>query len=287
MPEQPRPVRVDQIDWVAMLPWIRLFRSFRMAIQPSKLLTSLLLVVLVYLGGRTLDAMWGPSAFIDEVRAYQTLPAAEFAEWRDLKSRDRSELSRLLGELPGMRSTVGELKDAPDPYQLARNAIHKHFDESIALREEMARNPDAKLDAVRKSLADLRSKRAEMLQKLRALEPRGIFAVALQYQLGAFDRMVNAAIGLRFGFGDFLRGATAGNDSVVAAMRDIIVTVPGWLYRTHPGFMIAYWLTVLVLFALLGGSVSRMAALDATGYEAMSPLAAVRFAATRDRKAHV
>lgn len=59
-PEQIHRVLVEQADWRTLLPFLRLFDAFRMAIHPSKMLLALMLVLLTYLGGLGLDLVWGP-----------------------------------------------------------------------------------------------------------------------------------------------------------------------------------------------------------------------------------
>jgi len=94
MAEAKRPVFVEEVQWLTVLPWLRLFRSFRMAIHPPKLLMALILVVLIYLCGRVIDAAFGPQAYDGEVAAYRLLPADEFAELiklRDAKSESQND----------------------------------------------------------------------------------------------------------------------------------------------------------------------------------------------------
>ncbi|MEM7627418.1 MAG: hypothetical protein AAF333_17620 [Planctomycetota bacterium] len=59
MPDSAHRVRLEGIDLTAAFPTLRLFESFRMALQPTKLLLGMLLLMLVYFGGVTLDFIWG------------------------------------------------------------------------------------------------------------------------------------------------------------------------------------------------------------------------------------
>ena len=49
---------VRDIDWKSTFPWVNIFRSFRIAIHPSKIILALLALLAVYLGGMFLDAIW-------------------------------------------------------------------------------------------------------------------------------------------------------------------------------------------------------------------------------------
>jgi len=61
--------QIDGIDWPAALPALRLMRSFRMAIQPAKMLLALFWVVAVAVLGRALALPWGEPIFTRFARA--------------------------------------------------------------------------------------------------------------------------------------------------------------------------------------------------------------------------
>lgn len=86
-------VHVEQADWRTLLPFVRLFRGFRMAIHPARLGLALALVVLTYLGGLGMDVAWGPQVYPDEIDRFLHLPSEEYAQWRDgmAEQRDGAE----------------------------------------------------------------------------------------------------------------------------------------------------------------------------------------------------
>jgi hypothetical protein len=49
---------IRSINWREVFPFTHLFRAFRIAVHPSKLLLALAALLLVYLGGRVLDGVW-------------------------------------------------------------------------------------------------------------------------------------------------------------------------------------------------------------------------------------
>ena len=59
MPEDTNVIR--GINWRETFPFTHIFRSFRVAIHPSKLILALLAIVSLYIGGRLLDGMWSVS----------------------------------------------------------------------------------------------------------------------------------------------------------------------------------------------------------------------------------
>src|SRR5688572_27212370 len=49
---------IRSINWREVFPFTHLFRAFRIAVHPSKLLLALAALLLIYLGGRVLDGLW-------------------------------------------------------------------------------------------------------------------------------------------------------------------------------------------------------------------------------------
>ena len=56
MADETQPFR--GINWRQTFPFINIFRGFRVAVHPSKLLLALAALLLLYVGGRFLDAIW-------------------------------------------------------------------------------------------------------------------------------------------------------------------------------------------------------------------------------------
>src|SRR5438067_11718561 len=65
MADEPQVIR--GIDWKATFPFVSLFRGFRVAIHPSKLILALVALMLIYFGGKVLDGIWP--------RDYRAVPA--------------------------------------------------------------------------------------------------------------------------------------------------------------------------------------------------------------------
>ncbi len=81
MAEQDYRVTLDGVDWRASFPFLKLFSAFGMAVQPGRLLLSLMLVLLLYLGGIAMDFVWGEQVYPNEVGAYVNKDAQEFDAW--------------------------------------------------------------------------------------------------------------------------------------------------------------------------------------------------------------
>jgi hypothetical protein len=71
---------IRSINWREVFPFTHLFRAFRIAVHPSKLLLALAALLLIYAGGRTLDAVWPekykspPGEFADVDSAFAGFP---------------------------------------------------------------------------------------------------------------------------------------------------------------------------------------------------------------------
>lgn len=57
-------ITIGEVDWRGSFPVTHLFRAFRVAIHPTKLLLALAAILLMYVGGRGLDLVW-PQRFLE------------------------------------------------------------------------------------------------------------------------------------------------------------------------------------------------------------------------------
>src|SRR3712207_4500531 len=73
------PQAIRAINWREVFPFMHIFRAFRVAVHPSKLVLGLLMLLTLYVGGRVLDAVW-PSGHLPnhgELAAYETFVGGE------------------------------------------------------------------------------------------------------------------------------------------------------------------------------------------------------------------
>ena len=61
-------------SWRTMFPFTHIFRTFRIAIHPSKLMLGLAALILIYVGGQFLDAIWPVQSRVvpNEIDLYQS-----------------------------------------------------------------------------------------------------------------------------------------------------------------------------------------------------------------------
>src|SRR6476660_6611759 len=95
MADEPQQIR--GINWRETFPFTHLFRAFRIAVHPSKLMLGLIALLALYAGGRVLDGIWSPRhlALPNEVYLYEQnsqtgASAADFQAER-LRAREAVE----------------------------------------------------------------------------------------------------------------------------------------------------------------------------------------------------
>ena len=263
--------RVEEVDWDALFPAQRVLGSFRLAIGPARLLLALALVVGVYAGGRVLDAVyWNHAVYAGEIEQFASRDADGFARWQgDMRQQQRRALKRRLRPVLGSR--VEELATRDDPLAAARRALKTHFAaERRDAREEAAAADDkngegaGKAPALEERLAHIEQQRRKKLEDVRDLRPtRGAFDAALAFKVDSLDRLLRATLSGDLGLAQ-LRGGKREAETVVAALGDLTLALPAWLARTQPGFLLIFGVWVLALWGLLGGAVTRSAALEAS-----------------------
>ncbi|MCC7191849.1 MAG: hypothetical protein IT444_03610 [Phycisphaeraceae bacterium] len=287
----PYRVQLEGIDWVSLLPFLRLFRSFRMAIHPAKIFTALFLVVLLYLSGRLLDAIWGRVVYRGEIVQHSTEPREQFNEW--LKARELDSRSDLLVAVYGIDMgsvTRDQFITSPDRFAMAIQFINAHYNTQRSNATKALTNDSATREFLDRELAQIETKRRARIATVLEIEPDGIFDAALRFEVDAFERLLTAAVSLNLGYSELLQRPmlqnsnhleSHGNASVIGALKDMFITVPGWLFDVHPGFFAAFCTIGFILWTILGGAIARMAALHATRDERIDPNEAIRFSVRR------
>src|SRR5438046_1981808 len=108
---------VRGIDWKAAFPFTQIFRSFRIAIHPSKIILALLAMLLIWAGGAFLDWIWPAkySAVPSELTLYgyshlEAQPKNSFRvnrqlAWDEMHNRHVQRLNSIHGH------SLGDIKD--------------------------------------------------------------------------------------------------------------------------------------------------------------------------------
>lgn len=279
---------LTRIDYASTFQYTRLFNGFRMAIHPGKLLPALLMVVVIFLGGKLLGAMFGRNALPGEFAAYQAAADGPgFDEWRDNRRKLlESEVALLMTRHRVMTGEAAqELSKTAAWWHGGREAIHKHFS---AEREKLDKLIDAdpppaedQLESLHEQMRQLNVQQDKMLDDLKALMPQTVFDAALGAKLDAFRDGAMSAVHLRIGIDQLDPTARPDSKSMIGSIRVIVMTLPGWLWHAHWWFFIAYLVYAGLVISLLGGAISRQAVVEAAQDRRISATEAVRFAFAR------
>lgn len=257
---------VRAIDWRETFPFTEVLRSFRIATQPGKLITALLLVVVMFVVGWVLDGLVGAQRVLPgEFAMYcQSRTAAQFDEKRAAAAaKTRDDLAWLLNREVGLSyEEASAIADRPDRWSAARGQI-----------AEKVEDPEV---------------RGALSNELRTLEPQGVFATALEIKVESFGDLIGSAWAAvihfdvqKLGLSQLDPRQPLDRDTAVGAIRTVAIALPGWLWATQPWFFIVWTLVFIVVWSLLGGALARMSIVEAATGERVGMSEGMSFAFRR------
>jgi hypothetical protein len=273
MPDEPIVVR--GIDWKSTFPFTQIFRSFRIAIHPSKLVLALAAVFLIYIGGNIMDAIWPArySAVPNEIVLFtdtrgQSDPSQQFAQRRaqirdELVARRNAELERtgkktepeLIDEYLNVRT-----REVETAHKTFDPATGKNADEQAAIRAQR----DTAIRAAYERAADA-------VGAIHASHGVGLFHTFWSYQVIQLHKVVAAG----------RNGAFIGRGGVVDSLIQLLAVAPGWGISQHPLFFIILGIYSLVIWAIFGGAIARIAAVQVARDEKISFRQALSFSTAK------
>lgn len=204
-----RLVTVHAVNWHNVLDFTQLFRGFRLAINPAKLLLALLAILLIYTAGRLFDVVWGPQVVPDEIPAFASGRPVARADVVRRRSDRLESLLRTAARFDAQGLTAERIlllrEDPAAAYKALKRAYRMHFDEEIkAIAQRRTAEEEQPIDPGLRILID-RKTPAEQEQDQRAAAARrllsdindahaaagyGIFDSFLRYEIAQFDRLV-------------------------------------------------------------------------------------------------
>lgn len=287
MADEPHVIR--GINWRETFPFTNIFRSFRVAIHPSKILLALLGLLLIYIGGRVLDGLWLDRylAVDHEIALYQQSmdkddPSRAFEEARkDARQKtvenyagalgvlDKSELKTRTDRLKSAREGeyFGELKKyLLDERQRAVDAANKAF------ANAKPKNDEERL-AVQKhrdqSIREIYDEAAVSYRSIDAIHGRGLFITLFDYEVAQVNNVMQGVYN-----GNWLAAG-----GVVASTINFFTVGPSWLLSQHLLYFVLFVIWFLIIWAIFGGAVARIAAVHVARDEKISVRQAVKFSA--------
>lgn len=207
---------VTAVQWERVLEFTQLFRGFRLAVNPAKILIALLAIIMIYTAGRCFDVLWGPQVYVGEIESFQTDRAEVFRDQRSrqIESRKSAIYSMLLlsngSDNVPTAGRIQELQDHPRAaYREIKNMILDKYQKELAdLRkrrqsDEMARAAVAASPTERSPAEDEAEGRAiaarrvqSQVNDLKKTIGKGIFASFIDYEMRQFEALVGNTLTL-------------------------------------------------------------------------------------------
>jgi hypothetical protein len=284
------PVVVHGINWKETFPFTLIFRTFRIAIHPSKLILALLALLSIYLGGRLLDAIWPPSynGVPNEVGLYEQAwldsgrdptVAAWFQEdgrRQDFKAR-RTEARRELveeynEELKRIGKPNGGLRDIKYALKQRRNERADTAEKGYAAADKST--PERELAAREMRDTEVRAAYADAYARwnqLKQIEGAGLFELFYGYELGQINAVVRAIRNWNW----------VGPMGVFDGLRNFFIVGPAWAIIYHPFYFILFGIFFLIVWAIFGGAIARIAAVHVARDEKISIRQALAFSSSK------
>lgn len=267
MPDEQHVVKA--VDWKAVLPFTVLFRSFRIAIHPSKLVLGLAALFLIWLGGSAIDKLWPSSAraFPGELQMFEassgspTEGSEEFnrrhlAARKDMDAAYKAALKEIGHENGGLADLKWAIKTRRNEAVAAVNKIYDASDKSEKATAE--RN---------KALMEIYSASEDAWTEAKQLAGTGLFKTLYDYEISVVSRLVKSV-----GSGNWL-----GTHGVIDCCRHFFITAPTWAIRHHPVFCIVFFVWFLLVWSIFGGAIARIAAVHVARDEKISIRSALSF----------
>ena len=293
--------RLTGINWRQTFPFTHLFRAFRIAVHPSKLMLGLIALLSLYVGGRILDAAWPARhlAVPNEVVKYQqhVVQGGTTSQFKSARLHDREGLedayaqrlmdlnvakdhdtaNKMASQSDGLEAVkkalidrrtdkVKEADKAQDEARKAANEIKNADERTRALRNADEAYNASRRAAYREAYDDYR-----LAAQVKGV---GLFHAFFEYQSECVVGVVRGVIS-----GDWLGSSRAGDrgPGVIENVLNFFTVGPVWLMRIHPLYFILFTLLFLTVWAIFGGAICRIAAVHVARDEKLSVRTALAF----------
>lgn len=277
MADEPQVIR--GIDWKSTFPFTLIFRSFRVAVHPSKLILALLSLLLIYIGGRVLDGIWPDNyqAIPNELGIYEASRGEVNATRSFTSERDavrKALVDRYNARLNSIGHPDGNLADIRGAIKQRRNTradqARNAYNEYIKAQRTEEELRDAELRRDREIAAAYREASAEYAT-FEPAEGIGLFDTFFNHQLEQLHRIARRA----------REGSWIVRGGVVDETFNFFTVAPGWAFRHHPIFFTLFFIYFLAIWAVFGGAIARIAAVQVARDEKISFRQALSFSAAK------
>jgi hypothetical protein len=308
------PLTVRAINWRQTFPFINLFRAFRVAVHPSKIVLALVALILLYVGGQVLDLLWPMQyrAIPDEVALYDQFnstakPEQKFTDirraYRDQieaayaqqlqklhvetdpevalrQARDGADLSLVKNKLIQDRNQAVKTADADCKAEVERASGSGPV--NVELRASAEQTRERK---IRDSYADASAQYAAASQ----IRNLGLFDVYFDYEANQVSNVVRGVMEWNW-FGEehpvggitpaglpgyTMQGSPAAG--VIQSVYRFFTVGPMWMLTQHPLYFVFIGGLTLVIWSIFGGAICRIAAVHVARDEKLSIRSALMF----------
>lgn len=266
------------IDWRTVFPFTQLFRAFRVAIHPAKMVLALLAILLVYGIGRTMDGMWVDRyrAVPGEIEMYESAPSR--ASFTSAVNSRRTDLKDARAEMARSLSAYDTSKPplpADASYRQMKHVIEDRRERDVktandhyrAAPEKNRTAADARDDEIRAAYA----RAGSTIDALDATFGRGLCLTFVEFEAQQIDNAARAVVNW-----DWL-----GARGVIPSLGRFIFTGPGWAIGKHPLFFTIFTIVALLVWSVIGGAIARIAAVHVSQDEKISVRQALRFSTNK------
>jgi hypothetical protein len=240
---------VEGVEYAQLVQFPKILRAVTSSFQPSRLVLGLLMVVALMTVGR----VW------DGVTADRVPPAGlTAAEWA---AEDAFEAQGILrAVLAAWAPEVEQPEDEPDAREVAGAVQAAYRVERKQLVDQMEDTEDGPDRLRARDEAYLAA-----LDQIESIRPRGIFEATVGHVTNSFNEIVRGLVTLKL-------------DMFFAGVRNLFVSTPIYLWGHDKIFTVVYGLLFVVLIAVGGGALSRMAAVELAQEEKLRLQDALDFA---------
>ena len=247
-----RMANVAAVNWSSVLEFTQLFRGFRLAINPAKVLLALLAILLIYTAGRGFDFAWGPQVYDGELEQFQKSRADSYQDLRALEiSNRRANLAGRLEALSTDHTELGTeridyLRNHPHAaYNVLKSIYEKKFRDDVKDTRDKHLPRDEEISSVAEKSEALFNR----INALHRTVGHGIFDAFLDYEIREFDALVDNTLTFvrvapvrTTSQADIEGSAVSGgllsknlerlwqSDTVVGCIANMTITGPMWLF---------------------------------------------------------
>ncbi len=258
---------IRTINWRELFPFTNIFRAFRVAIHPSKLFLALIALIFLFAGGKFMDYVWPVQhrAVVGETALFERYKndLNGFKEARKAaRQRIEEEYVRVLDDM-GLEKDHAKAVDAAKKGERLRAVRKKIIENRDKIVADMRKNNLG----TREDVADIYGAAYQNYDHLAAIENYGLFDEFFHYESSQVNGVVQGVGKARW----------LGPGGVFDSIINFLAIGPMWLGTQHQVFFLLFSILFLVIWAVFGGAIARIAAVHVARDEKMSIRAALRF----------